>query len=115
MLELRLNAHDGVQIRALLARSVFNRVGCPVQLRTCVDMETCAIDWGAVERGSCDIVFPHPPDRRLEDRVLDVLRWMRAAAQLDAVDGGKIELYSGCQPRPDEFAIADLVRERGWA
>ena len=98
-----------------MARSSFHRTGHAVQIRLCGELETCAIDWKAVERGACDVVFPHPPDRRLADRVLDVLRLAAAISSVESVNGDAVRFWSGCQAPPDEFVIADLVRDRGWA
>ena len=114
VLELRLKAHDGVSLRALLARSAFHREGANVHLRTCCDFDTCALDFDAVERGTSDVVFPPPEGRRLEDRVLDVLRIAQTLCALEGVDPGDLELYSGRTAPPDEFRIAELVRSQGW-
>ena len=112
--ELRLRAHDGAPLRALLARSAFQQSGAQVHLRLCEDLDTCALDWRAVEQGTSDLVFHYPPERRLEDRVLDVLRLTEAACSLEAVDCSDVRFYSGCQSPPDEFVIAELVRDKGW-
>ena len=112
--ELRLHAHDGQRLRAILARSAFAARGAPVHLRLCGNLETCAVDWHAVEQGTSDLVFHHPPERRLEDRVLDVLRLTEAACSLGSIGEADVRLYSGCQHPPDEFVIADLVRAKGW-
>lgn len=114
VIELRLRSHDGLPLRALMARSEYHRAGGQVQLRNCADLATCAIDWGAVERGTCDLVFCYPAEHRLENRVLDVLRVIKAASSLEGVDEAQVALYSGCQAPPDEFTIADLVRSHCW-
>ncbi len=114
VVELRWKAHDGIRMTALLARSSFHRADQPVQIRLCGDLETCAIDWKAVETGSCDVVFPPPPNRRLVDRVLDVLRLASTVSQVDSVAAETVLFWSGCQTPPDEFVIADMVRECGW-
>jgi hypothetical protein len=115
VIELRIKSHDGATIRALMAHSAFHRNGGAVHLRTCYDLETCALDWGAVEQGTSDVVFPYPPDRKLEDRVLDVLRLTAIVASMESVDSREVRFHSGCQAPPDEFVIADLVRDMGWA
>ena len=61
VIEMRLRAHDGKPLSALLAHSIYHKRGSVVQLRICCDLETCAIDWGAVERGASDAVFPPWP------------------------------------------------------
>ncbi|HED65830.1 MAG TPA: hypothetical protein ENJ09_09780 [Planctomycetes bacterium] len=114
VLELRLRAHDGTGLRALLAHSTYTRSAREVHLRTCRDFETCALDFGAVSRGTSDVVFPYPPDHRIEDRVLDLLRLTTAVSRLEHVDEHAVELYCGCRTRPDEFRVADLLRDRTW-
>lgn len=114
VVELRLKAHDGAPLRALLARSAFHRAGGEVHLRTCCDFETCALDFRAVERGTSDVVFPFPPGHRLEDRVLDVLRVARTISTVESIEAEAVRLYSGHRTPPDEFRIAELVRDSGW-
>ena len=114
VLELNLKSHDGAPIQALLARSTFHRIGRAVHLRTCCGLDTCAIDWKAVEEGTCDLVFPFPSDRPLEARVLDVLRMVQVAADLESVRAGEVQLFHGARTAPDEYLIAELVLEQGW-
>lgn len=114
VIELRLRAHDGALLRGLLARSSFHKQGSSVRLRLCANLGTCALDWRSVEEGATDVVFHHPPDRRLEDRVLDVIQVIEATALLENVDHSRVRLHSGVEPPPDEFVLADLVRSQGW-
>lgn len=114
VIELRLPAHDGTTLRALLAHSSVHRSGAAVHLRTCRDFDTCALDFDAVSRGASDVVFPAPPGRRLEDRVLDLLRLSRAISRVESIPEDSVELYCGCQSPPDEFRVADLLRSQGW-
>lgn len=113
VVELRLKAHDREPLKGLMARSTFHRRGCSIHLRTCEALVNCALDFGAVESGWCDVVFPFPEGRRLEDRVVDVLRVAQAACSLQDVELACVELYSGHRPPPQEFVIADLLRTRG--
>jgi hypothetical protein len=115
VVELRLKAHDGASIRALIARSAFHQNGSAIHVRTCGDFDTCAIDWKTVEAGASDVVFPYPESRRLEDRVLDVLRVVQTVTSMESTESRAVELFCGCQTRPDEFRIVDMLRERGWA
>jgi len=114
VLELNLQSHDGTPITALLARSKFHRLGRAVHLRLCGGLETCAIDWKAVDEGIGDLVFPFPEGRCLEERVLDVLRMAQVAADLEAIEAREVELYHGSRTPPDEFVIAELVLQQGW-
>ena len=113
VVELRLKAHDRTPLSGLAARSTFHRRGCPIHLRICEALTNCAIDYFAVESGWCDVVFPFPEEHRLEDRVVDVLRLADAAGSLQDLPAQRVELYSGHRPPPQEFVIADLLRERG--
>ena len=114
VLELSLQSHDGTPIKALLTRSTFHRVGRAVHLRTCCGLDTCAIDWKAVDKGIGDLVFPFPADRGLEARVLDVLRMAQVAADLESIQVSEVELHHGVQAAPDEFVIAELVLQQRW-
>lgn len=114
VLELNLKSHDGTPITALFARSKFHRLGHAVHLRLCGGLETCAIDWKAVNKGIGDLVFPFPAGRCLEERVLDVLRMAQVAADLEAIEIQEVELYPGSRTPPDEFVIADWVLQEGW-
>jgi hypothetical protein len=114
VIELSLNSHDGTPIKALLARSTFHRVGRAMHLRTCCGLETCAIDWKAVEQGIGDLVFPFPSERNLEGKVLDVLRMAHVAADLESIEAQDVELHHGARAAPDEFLIADLVLKQRW-
>jgi len=134
VLELRLKAHDGARLKAVLARSAFAANGGRVHLRlaqgcghngssssaahsSAADspMED-ALDWGAVERGETDLVFryPGPEPRRLEDRVLDALRIVDAACSIESVDCGHITFDDEQGHLPDEFVIAQFFRLKGW-
>ena len=114
VVELRLKAHDGARLRALLARSAFHKDGRVVHLRTCADLTTCALDFGAVAKGASDVVFPYPTGRRLEDRVLDVLQLARTVCSVESVECRAVTFHCGHQPQPDEFRLAELMREEGW-
>ena len=115
LLELRLRAHDGERLVALLARMAFGQRCQNVHLHSAPHAEADAIDWGAVENGTTDVVFGFPPQHRLEDRVLDVLRVTRAACEVESVDGARAELGPcGPEPTADAVCIARMIREKGW-
>lgn len=115
VLELRLQAHDRTAVRAILGRSAFARSGDEVRLRPALGRDPEELDWTALEQGRTDVALCLPPGRRLEDRVLDVLRVAQAACSLESVDCGRLRLGWG---RPsdceDEFVLAGLIRDRGW-
>jgi hypothetical protein len=114
VIELRLRAHDGARLTALLARSSFAGTGQEVRLRACRDLGGTAPDWRAVEEGGTDLVFSYPPDRRLEDRVLDVLRVVGAACSVESIDCQRVTFLPSDSCVQDEFAIARFIRQEGW-
>jgi hypothetical protein len=114
VLELRLRAHDGARLTALLARSAFAGTGLEVRLRACSKTEESELDFSAVEAGGTDLVFEYPPERRLEDRVLDVLRIVAAACSLEGVECTKVAFRPSDSCVQDEFVIAQFLRQDGW-
>lgn len=113
VVELRLAAHDGARLTALLAHSAFAENGLVVRLRTCPDPDGSKLDFSAVEEGGTDLVFQYPPERRLEDRVLDVLRVVAAACSVENVDCSKVSFQPSDSCPQDEFAIVQYLREMG--
>ncbi len=94
VLELRLRAHDGERLTALLARSAFAQSGESVRLRSCLELSSCQLSWRAVEAGHTDLIFRYPGapgSRRLEDRVLDVLRVIHAVCSIESIDCEKVD------------------------
>src|SRR5688572_10960423 len=51
VVELRLCAHDGVKLTALLARSAFAETGLVIRLRACAGQDGPELDFSAVEEG----------------------------------------------------------------
>ena len=113
VIELRLCAHDGVKLTALLARSAFAETGVVIRLRACADPEGPGLDFSAVEEGGTDLVFQYPPGRRLEDRVLDVLRIVAAACSVESMDCSKVSFQPSGSGVQDEFVIVQYLREMG--
>jgi hypothetical protein len=65
------------------------------------------IDRNAVASGVIEYALQFPAGRRLEDRVLDVVRICQLAAAKNGVEAREVELYSPPgEPNPDEFLIA---------
>lgn len=114
VLELRLRAHDGARLAALVARSAFAQQGDEVHLHALAELGPEAIDWSSVEQGTTDLLFSYPPERRLEDRVLDVLRVVGAACSLESIDCSRVKFIPSGSCVQDEFAIADFLRQQGW-
>ena len=114
VVELRLRAHDGARLTALLARSAFAGTGLRVQVRACADLAQALPDFETVESGGSDLVFCYPQGRRLEDRVLDVIRIVGAACSVECVNCQQITFLPSGAAVQDEFVIADFLRKEGW-
>lgn len=113
VLELRLQAHDRAPIRALLGRSAFARHGELVGVRVADSEVSDELDRAAIEAGRTDVLVLLSPRRRLEDRVLDVLRVVEACCSLESVDCDQVVLGPGPHAR-DELVVAGLLRDEGW-
>lgn len=114
VLELRVRAHDGARLTALLARSSFAETGLEVSLRACTGPGQPEPDLAAVESGGTDLLLRYPPDRRLEDRVMDVLRIVEAACSLESLDATRVHFHPSDSCVQDEFAIVQFLRQEGW-
>ena len=112
--ELRLRAHDEARLRALLVRPAFCQEGGRIQLRPCERADVDDVDWECIDKGGTDVVFAYPDDRRLEDRVLDVVRLARAACCMESVDCSHLGFGNGLESIPDELVIAEWLRNEGW-
>lgn len=114
VVELRLRAHDGAKLRALLARSAFAANGLRIRLHACGPDDADALDFSTVEEGGSDLVLHYPPERRLEDRVLDLLRAMAAACTVERLDCDQVTFAPSHACVQDEFAIVQFLRQEGW-
>lgn len=107
--EFRLRAHDGTQIFGLRGRRRIGGACEHARLRVVGPSELPHVDREAVERGEAEFVFQEPAGRKLEDRVLDVLRVYRVAAdtrgESDEPRDVRLVTTPG-EPEPDEFLIA---------
>ena len=114
VIELRLRAHDCERLVCILGRPSFCATGEAVQVRICDRVEGPELDWHAIEEGSTDLVFACPDGRRLEDRVLDVLRVAMAAASVESTDWREVGLLPRRDTPKDEQVLADMIRSKGW-
>jgi len=114
VLELRLRAHDGARLTALLARSAFADEGLEIRLRACPEASGKVLDFSTVEGGGTDLVVQYPSGRRLEDRVLDLVRVAEAACSLERLDCTRVKLVASDSCVQDEFAIVEFLRREGW-
>lgn len=115
MLELHWRGHDGVPLQALLARPVFRAEDSPIRLRLAGYCESESLDCEHIAAGGSELVFAPPPNRRLEDRVLDVLRLICCVSTLDGVEPHDVQLAPPEEVNPaDELLIAERLREENF-
>jgi hypothetical protein len=112
--EIYLWAQDGLRLKATLLRhpgepprlelrpTPAGTPGDPLLAAAEGTADACAALW-----------FSSPSGRRLEDRVMDVLRVIRAARGV--CEGLAVSIEPADDSVPDEFAIARELVERGWA
>jgi hypothetical protein len=110
--EWRLKAHDGVRLWGLRATSPFHPAPKGACVREVPATELPEINLDFVAEGQVDFVFQIPPGRRLEDRVLDLVRVYQVAVH-SGVEPAQIRLLPHVgEHAPDEFMIAiGLVRQ----
>lgn len=106
--EFRLRAHDGVRLFGLRAKSHVAASREPARVRVVGPCDLPAIDLDTRERGGTEFVLQVPAGRRLEDRVLDVLRVCQLAAADHVLDVDGVQLVAAEQ-EPDEFLIASQL------
>lgn len=105
--EFRVRAHDGIRLWGLRARSRFGTHSARVRIVGPSDLPK--IDSAAVLRGEAEFVFQEPAGRRLEDRVLDVLRVCHLAGEVGTTVGHVELVPPASGPAPDEFLIASQL------
>lgn len=113
--ELRLRAHDGVRLWGLIGRCPLLLAEQPARIRCVSSCDHAQVDAACVEEGTVDLVLQGLPARRLEDRVMDVLRIWHAASQMDGIDPQRIRLEMPSRDdAPDEFLIVEELRAGGF-
>jgi len=103
--EFRIRAHDGVRLFGLRAQSRLGETRRPARIRIVGPCDVPEIDRSQIAAGETEFVYQEPAGRRLEDRVLDVLRICQVATQSEQVPHDAVRLVSHDQT-PDEFLIA---------
>jgi hypothetical protein len=112
--ELWLRAHDRTRLRALFARSAVATPRSELLLGIVEDLHGCRFDWDEVADGRPQLLVEGPRDRRLEDRVLDVLRVLGAARELAGLGQAPIALMSrGTDRNRDELQIVERLLAEG--
>lgn len=113
VVEWRLRAHDGLRLWGLRGTSPFHPEPKGALIREVPTTELPEITTDAVAEGRVEFVFQVPAGRRLEDRVLDLLRVYQVAVH-SGVDPAKVELLPhGDGKCADEFLIASGLVKRG--
>jgi len=114
VLEWRIKAHDGSRLWGLKACSPFHPEPKGLCLREVGAHEPVEVDLDVITEGRVDMVFQVLPGRRLEDRVLDVIRALQVAHNWQ-VPAEAIELVTTQGHRePDEFMIAERLHRQGF-
>ncbi len=120
IVEWRVRAHDGQRLWGLHGESKFHERPRGACLRFISSTSAPEINSEAIAAGKLDLVFQIPPGRRLEDRVLDLLRIWQVVTGHSGVDPDQIEIVC---PAPDqaeareadEFLIANGLIATGLA
>jgi len=102
-----MRAHDGAELRGRRARCALFAEPNRARVRVVAVGQEYGVDEEAVLGGSVEFVLEVDGRRRLEDRVMDVLRVCEMAAAREGLAREAVELAKG--PRgcePDEILIA---------
>jgi hypothetical protein len=116
--EFRIRAHDGLRLTGLMGRRLLGATEAPVRLRIVPGDRVPEPDLAALRAGIVEYALQFPAGRRLEDRVLDVMRVCQLAAAKEGLSPQDILLHSSeGDAQPDEFLIvtellsSEVVRE----
>jgi hypothetical protein len=71
-------------------------------------------DWDRIRDGEAHLLLVRRAGRKLEDRVLDLVRAVGAARQVGKLATRRVELATAGSPE-DELKIAGQLFEQGWA
>jgi hypothetical protein len=110
VVEFRLRAHDGARLWGLLARPEWFEGDRPARIRSVGPADRPEVDPRASQEGVAELVFQEPAGRRLEDRVLDVVRICHLASTTKGIAPDQVSFScSGDDRVPDEFVIAEQL------
>jgi hypothetical protein len=115
VVDWRLRAHDGAQIRGLRGQSPFHSVPRGARIRQAGLDEELTPCLETVTEGCVDFVYHCGPERRLEDRVLDALRVWQAALNAGVAADAVSFVHPTTPSAPDEFMIAAELLRMGMA
>ena len=112
VVEFRLKAHDGERLQGLFARPAWQRGPWPARIRVVATEGEPQFDVEVIRRGCAEFLLREPRGRRLEDRVLDVVRVCHLAYRTEGVDRLQVTFSCpGAERAPDEFLIAEQLFE----
>lgn len=106
--EFRLRTHDGIRLYGLRAQSRLPVSQQEVMVRIVGPCDSPDLDREAMSCGTTEFVFQEPAGRRLEDRVMDVLRVCQIAAAQEGRTARDVRLVSS-HDIPDEFLIVSQL------
>jgi hypothetical protein len=110
--EFRARSHDGIRLWGLKARCHMRAEPGPVRVRMVGPCDLPVVDGAVLDEGVIEYVFQTPAGRRLEDRVLDVVRVAQIAAEHEGIELRRVELHVPAEDaRPDEMQIAARILE----
>ena len=111
--EVRIRAHDGLRLVGLQGKRSLALGEARIRLKLIPADRVPEIDLHAVAGGIVEYALQYPAGRRLEDRVLDVVRICELAAAREGVAPRDVLLYCPPgEPEPDEFLIvSELLSE----
>ncbi len=107
--EFRLRAHDGLRLYGLRAQSRIDPGSKPTRVRLVGPSDLPTIDVHSIGSGECEYVFQEPAGRKLEDRVMDVLRICQMAGVDSTESTRAVSLWAERGSEPDEFLIASRL------
>ncbi|MEO0649089.1 MAG: hypothetical protein AAFZ65_00245 [Planctomycetota bacterium] len=114
--EIWLRAHDRTRLRALFARSAVAAPRSEVLVSLVDDLHGRRLDWDQIADGRPQCVLERQPGRRLEDRVLDLIRLIRAARDLARIEDQRLGLRASEVDRGrDEVMIVERLLAEGRA
>jgi hypothetical protein len=108
--EFRVRAYDGLRLPGLVGKRSMAIGASRIRLRILPPEALPEVDMPAVRSGVIEYALQLPAGRRLEDRVLDVLRVCELAASRESIRPQDVLLYSPeGETEPDEFLIASKL------
>ncbi|MDF1836576.1 MAG: hypothetical protein P1V35_01790 [Planctomycetota bacterium] len=108
--EFRLRSHDGQMLWGLISYPTFFPGTRPCRIRAAGPADPLELDPEAHEVGRVEILYQSPAGRRLEDRVMDLLRVREQAKREPNVRSDATSIQSCLAKHPvDEVLIAQQL------